>query len=90
MKSLSEAIRQARIDLVNGIVSTDPDAHIAAAVLAHLSAPETVERMALAAYCEMNSVMHQHKKYWRDSKQQNLYRDVVRAAVAALAGEDGR
>jgi hypothetical protein len=77
MTPLMEAIRQARIELVNGIVSADPDAHIAAAVVAWMLEPATVEQMALAgaiAY-EASPLMD----------LEGPMQDAMRAAIAALA-----
>jgi hypothetical protein len=44
-----------------------------------------LEAVAKAIFWEMNSVMHDHDKVWKASKQQGVYRDCARAALVAAA-----
>lgn len=44
-----------------------------------------IEAAAKAAYWCMNTIMHDHDQVWRDCKQQEVWRDVARAALQSAA-----
>lgn len=44
-----------------------------------------LEAVAKAIYWEMNAVMHDHEKNWRESGKKALYRDCARAALVAAS-----
>ena len=43
-----------------------------------------MEIVARAAYCEMNSIMHDHDKNWSRANKR-IWRDTARAALTAIA-----
>lgn len=48
-----------------------------------------IEAAAKATYWCMNAIMHDHDQVWRDCKQQEVWRDVARAALQSAARVDG-
>lgn len=44
-----------------------------------------LEAVAKSIYWEMNAVMHDHDKNWRECDKKEIYRDCARAALVAAS-----
>jgi hypothetical protein len=65
---------------------------VIAAVATHLASPEVIERMAYSAHVHMSAdSVSVGLPRWEEigDSQRNVWRTVVRAAVAAVVGENG-
>jgi hypothetical protein len=49
----------------------------------HARTTKEEEAVAMAIFCEMNSIMHSHEECWQNCGQQAIYRDCARAALRA-------